>query len=260
MTEQSLRTKLIRLAHAKPELRGTLLPLLKQASLSYKRERIDIPTAGGQIATVDALAYGSWSIYKNLSGNGWAVTLTKTGQAATTRSRTLKEAQAYLETLLERAPALIHADSENDIIPYLDVFKDLRKNPPTAAGGTPRQPRVTDRREDVIKQLLDAGLSSMGGRYGKAGEFFAYGHEAPAWAISVGRRDVLLNYYIPEQRLSRGYVSWTGRWNLSRAELISKVSPETLNKWVAFLKKAPTREQEQEKVLARDGNRRPEDF
>lgn len=42
MTNQTLRSKLIRLAHARPDLRADLLPILKEAART-KREWVDVP-------------------------------------------------------------------------------------------------------------------------------------------------------------------------------------------------------------------------
>ena len=230
MSNRALRSRVIRLAHARPELRRHLLPLLKQASLSYKKERIDIPTAGGGVVTVDAVTYGSWAIYKNFSGSGWAVSLTQTGQAATTRPRTLKEARAYLDAPLERVPSLAIVTNESEVLQHRDVFNDLRKNPP---GAGPRPMSVDEKREEVEKWLIAAGLVSMGKRSGKSGEFYALRGDTPTASIAVGRNSLMLNKFNMEDE----------RWGMYDEALISKVTPEQIALWVEFLKKSPTRKQ-----------------
>lgn len=230
-----LRSRLIRLAHANPDLRPHLLPLLRTASLSLVKQNIDLKLYGGETKTVSALVSGPWSIYKNLTGSGYAVTFTPTGQAVTTKNPTLMDAKAFLEALLERAPDLARANGIDDVMRHMDVIKDLLKNPPAVSGTARKGPaeRVSDTREKLIAQIQSMGLAPMGKRSGKAGDFFAARglDSAPTRAISVGTRDVLLNEF----------VMYDEKWKMFKAELISKVTPELLAKWVAWVAAGPSR-------------------
>lgn len=231
----SLRSKLIRLAHNNPELRSQILSVLKTGSLTLVRQSVSIPTLGGDTEEVDAMVHGPWSIYKNLQGRGYAVTFTQTGQAITTKSPTLGDAKAFLEALLEQAPDLERANDVSDIMRHKDIIVALLRNPP-AVSGTARKPPVQslpEKRAKLIEAIRALDLAPMGARSGKAGDFFAARglDSAPTRAIAVGNRDVLLNTFDMGDE----------KWKMTKAELISAMTPELLQSWVDWVKAGPSR-------------------
>ena len=228
----NLRSKIIRLAHAQPALRPHLLPLLKTADLNFRKEKITIPTTGGKTQELDAMVVGPWSIYKSLSGSGWTVTFTPTGQAVTTRPKTLADAKAFLEAMIERAPDLLRANDVNDVMRHKDIIIELTLHPPTTGRQKPYAPRVSDRRLEIKQMLVEAGLVSVGERSGKSGEFFYPSRlrgmglgGAPNRAIALGNRDVLLNVFDHRDE----------KWKMKDAELISKITPEVISQWAAWV-------------------------
>lgn len=235
-----LRSKLIRLAHANPDLRPTLLPLLvgqaRVANLSLVKQTVNIPTLGGKVVEVAALVHGPWSIYKNFKGAGYAVTFTPTAQAFSwQKNPTLMDAKAFLEALLDRAPDLARANDIGDVMRHKDIIVELIKNPPAVSGTALKGPveKVSEKREKLIADIKAAGLAALGTRSGKAGEFFAARglKSAPTRAISVGTRDVLLNEFD----------MYDEKWKMFKAELISATTPELLAKWVAWVNAGPAR-------------------
>lgn len=247
----TLRSRVIHLAHEHPELRPHLLPLLKQAELSLKREQVTIPLATGGTETVDALTLGPWSIYKNLRGSGYAVTFTPTGQAITTKPKTLMDAKGFLEAMIAAAPDLARANDTGDIMRHKDVIVELIKNPPALSGTAKKPPveLVSEKREKLIDEIRRLGLASYGTRYGKAGEFFAKrmlgrGGDSPTRAISMGRKEVLKNEF------------YNDRWGMVDSVLISAMTPELLKNWVDWAMAGPSRgdlrkQEEDERVKAR---------
>ncbi len=229
-----LRSKIIRLAHQQPALRPHLLPLLKTAELALRKEKITIPVLGGDTKELDAMVVGPWSIYKSLAGSSWTVTFTPTGQAVTKRAKTLSDAKAFLEAMIERAPDLLHANDVNDVMRHKDIIVELTRNPPTTGKSKPYTPSVSDRRIEIKQMLREAGLTSVGQRSGKAGEFFyptvlsggSYARGgAPNRAIALGNREVLLNVFDSRDQ----------KWKMYASELISKITPETIQKWAAWV-------------------------
>jgi len=228
----TLRSKIIRLAHAQPALRPHILPLLKTADLNFRREKITIPITGGGSQELDAMVVGPWSIYKSLDRSGWTVTFTPSGQAVTTRPKTLADAKAFLEAMLEQAPDLLHATTVGDVMRHKDILRELMLRPPATGRQKPTAPRVSDRRVEIKQMLVDAGLVSVGDRSGKAGEFFYPSRlrgmglgGAPNRAIALGNRDVLLNVFDPRDE----------KWKMKDAELISKITPEVISQWAAWV-------------------------
>lgn len=236
----TLRSNLIRLAHTNPDLRPHLLPLLvtkgsKSAALVLTKKQVDIPTVGGAKIPTDALTVGPWAVHKNLKGSGYAVTFLPTGMAITTKNPTLMDAKALLETLLDRAPDLGRANDQSDVMRHKDIIVELLKNPPAVSGTAKKGPveKVSETREKLIAQIKSMGLAPMGQRSGKAGEFFAARglNSAPTRAISVGARDVLLNQFD----------MYDEKWKMVKADLISKVTPELLERWVKWVSEGPSR-------------------
>lgn len=228
----TLRSKIVRLAHQNPSLRPHLLPLLKTADLNLRKEKIVIPLTGGGTQELDAMVVGPWSIHKNLQGSGWAVTFTPTGQAVTTRPKSLSDAKAFLEAMIEQAPDLLHANDVGDVMKHQNLLRELMIRPPTTGRQRAYVPRVADRRLEVKQMLLDAGLVSVGERSGKAGEFFYPSRlrgmglgGAPNRAIALGNRDVLLNVFDPRDE----------KWKMKDAELISAITPEKISQWAAWV-------------------------
>lgn len=234
----TLRSKVIHLAHDQPEFRQYLLPILKEAGILFRKEKVTIPTNTGEPREIDALVLGPWSIYKNIRGSGYAVTFTQTGQAITTKPPTLMDAKAFLETIIQLEPALAHVNDVGDIMRYKTVIEDVLRNPPMASGTSKKPPveKVSEKREKLKRELETMGLVPWGRRSGKSGEFYAprmLGRmgESPTISISLGNRDVLLNHYDLD----------AGQWRMWDAELISTMTPEKLKKWVGEVKIAPTR-------------------
>lgn len=219
-------------------------------SFTYRKENITIKTILGD-REVPAQVYKNWGIHKASGSSGWAITLIPTGlQLPRIKPRTREDAQSFLEALLTEFPILTNANSADDVKPYVSRYMELADSHVSTSKAL-RVPRVSDMREDLIRKLKEMGLREMGERSGKAGTFFSWGYETPAWAISVGNRDVILNQFQLESRMSRGYESWGGRWVLVDSELISKMPPEKLEKWVNALKRAPTRKELQDEKRRR---------
>ena len=232
----TLRSSLIRLAHQNPELRPHLLPLLsvdKQAALSLKKELITPATASAKpLPPMEALTVGPWAIHKNIKGSGYAVTFTPTGHALSTKAKTLTDAKAFLETLIEREPSLMHANDLNDVMSHKVMILDLVKNPPWG----PAPLTLGEKRDLVRGWLIQEGLRSKGSRSGKAGEFFYHpesgGGFAPSRAIALGSRDLILNEYRNDES-----------WGLVNSELISKVTLDLVKKWATWAASGPTRKE-----------------
>jgi hypothetical protein len=104
---------------------------------------------------------------------------------------------------------------------------------------------LEEKRVQVREWILAEGMRSQGSRYGKAGEFFyAPGDAAPARAISLGSRELLLNVY----NITANHGRYDERWGMSESVLITKVTPETVKKCVAWAKRGPTRKEIREKA------------
>lgn len=248
--DYTLRSKVIRLAHSNPALRPHLLPVLKSAAipahLQYQNETISVPLSNGDRVEVGAEVHGSWAIHKSLGGGGWTVTFVPKGLALA-RPKTQMDARALLKAILEKVPSLANAASEADVRSHYNDIKDILRNPPKASGTAKRAPSMSlaQKRDQVIQWVLDAGMKPVGGRYGKAGDFFypkglPLG-DKPTMAISVGARDLILNrYYMIEAAPDR---SKQERWVMEKAELLSKVDEDLVKKWSLLAATAPTRSQ-----------------
>ena len=239
MSDQVLRSKIIRLAHQRPELREDLLPLLKHAALNYTRSKIMLPLQSGESIEVEAMLTGPWAIHKSTSGSSWTITFAPLGLALWDRSKSQGDAKAFLEKLIEMAPDLLRAKSKADVEQHKSEIVQLIKNPPSVSKSGPAKPRLQERRAEIRRLIIESGLMSVGGRSGKAGEFFyppgsgyptAYGAKilkAPNRAISLGNREVLLNGYVQTYQ--------GGHWGMKDAELISKITPEKIAQWSAWV-------------------------
>lgn len=234
----TLRSKLIRLAHAQPELRPHLLPLLKEAAVNMKRQPLEIPLQTGGSETVDAIVAGPWAVHKNIGASGYAVTFIPSGRLIYNRSKTLMDAKGFLEAMLEAAPDLLRANDVNDVMRHRDVIMALIKNPPALSGTAKKPPveRVFEKREKLIEELKNRGLKSYGERSGKAGQFFAKWMsgrmgDSPTRALSVGNRDLLRNEFQMRDE----------RWVLVDSKPISTISPEILDDWVKWTIAGPSR-------------------
>lgn len=115
-----------------------------------------------------------------------------------------------------------------------DFIADLSKNDRTARVMPVMQP------EEIIKTLQNAGLQSLGTRYGKAGEF--WGIKGHGRVISIGRREALLNAFYVEQELTQDgrFLKPSTRWSNVQYELLSKLTPEKLELWARWAKQGPS--------------------
>lgn len=200
-------------------------------ALTLKKQNIVIPLRDGKSDPLPSITYGTWAVHRGIDGRGWTVTHIPTGKAFV-HPRSQKQGIAYLEEMDNIDNKLMWAKSENDIKRYADALRNLMLNPP----------QVSKRKTPVGKPdsldfkgiLMDGGLQSLGRRYGKAGEF--YGIPGSSRAISVGKRDILLNEFLvgitsPDQ-LRRPDT----RWNMFKAQLKSKITEDELRKWIQWAK------------------------
>lgn len=87
----------------------------------------------------------------------------------------------------------------------------------------------------IAEKLRSMGMSEIGSRYGKAG--VQYGVEGKARRISLGARDLLLNYFLAQGRDTR--------WNMYKSFSIKKVYDDPtrdafLQKLADWVSRAPT--------------------
>lgn len=91
---------------------------------------------------------------------------------------------------------------------------------------------------DFERIAAEEGLRHLGGRYGKAGEF--WGLEGHSRVISVGRRDILLNVFLisigRDDQMNRPDT----RWVLHRSEYQSRLNEDTFRQWCAWVKRGYT--------------------
>lgn len=223
----TLRRQIVRLASQHPELRRHLIPLLRRAGLSWKRETVTIPVSDGE-ETLNAYVKGNWGVYKDLSGGGWTIAWIPEGLAMKQHVSSKKLAVAIMEAVGERAPAIWRARSKGDVLRHKREIKDVLLNPPYVSKG--RTPRRKEPTLDFEGILSSEGLRNLGTRYGKAGEF--WGIKGNGRMLSLGRRDVMRNVFFVE---NRGY-QLGSRWTNEEIEYKSKMTENRLRKWARWAK------------------------
>ena len=102
------------------------------------------------------------------------------------------------------------------------------------------------RSQALADKLRSAGLSEIGSRSGKAG--VQYGIEGKARRVSIGARDVMLNYLLVQGRDSR--------WNLYKSFSLKKVLGHpnidpVLKEWADWVGRGPTMIEVREKQRER---------
>lgn len=200
--------------------------------------------SAGPPVVVQAMTYGPFAIHKALRGSGWGLVYTPMAGGVrdpaykiVTRP-TLKDATALLEAILQEMPELAHARTLSDIESHSRAMRDILNNPPQVSKAVRVTP-LLETRAKVRGWLVDAGLRPMGERYGKAGEFFGVYGGKGSRVISLGARDLLLNEYIIQKSQHR--TQFDERWNAADSELLSKVSPELVAKWVNWVEAGPSK-------------------
>lgn len=212
---------------------------LDEASGKFKKGKFEIAVVGGQKKEVDGYSYGVWGVNKH--GGKWAITHIPSGLVAIPVP-SLAVGKAAAEKMISDIPELENARSTDDIIRHKDYFIGLRKeamfSPQGLVPSSKAKPirKSIDYASDLEAVLRDGGLQNLGRRYGKAGTM--WGIKGLARQISVGRRDVMRNYF---------YVLFSHddrrpdtRWNNKDAEYLSKMTPERLREWIAWVKAAKT--------------------
>lgn len=211
----------------------------RNAALQLQKVSVPLATIMGVTPTfTDGLAYGSLVIHKSNRG-GWVLSFspeqsdgTRVPAFAIQSAKTRKNAEVFLEAIVNVVPAVARAQSKSDVVRYKDEILEALS---TANTSLPQSSiPVSDKRDQVRQWIQDAGLVSLGERYGKAGEFF--GPKGGSRVISLGKREVLLNTY---QVTNYGY-RFGESWVLVKSELISKITPELIEKWARWVKQGPT--------------------
>ena len=105
------------------------------------------------------------------------------------------------------------------------------------------------RSQALADKLRAAGLTEIGSRHGKAG--VQYGIEGKARRVSIGARDVMLNYFLVQGR--------DARWNMYKSFSLKKVIEHpnidpVLKEWVDWVGRGPTmievREKQRERAMS----------
>lgn len=207
------------------------------ATITFHKDIISIATPTGGVK-VPSQIYGSWAVHKTPHKSGrWTVTFIPAGLAIRSDFSSQDAALGFITSLLDEAPGLIHAVDVEAIKAQKTRIMQLLKNVPLAPGAK-RGPLVLKTVLDIEGILANEGLSNLGDRYGKAGEF--WGLEGMGRVIAVGRRDVMLNVFHVgigrEDQVKRPDT----RWIMHRTELKSAITEETLIKWADWVKKGMT--------------------
>lgn len=200
-------------------------------ALTLKKQNIVIPLRDGKSEPLPSITYGTWAVHRGIDGRGWTVTHIPTGKAFV-HPRSQKQGIAYLEEMDNIDNKLMWAKSENDIKRYADALRNLMLNPPQVS-----KRRTPVRKPDILDFkgiLTNEGLQSLGRRYGKAGEF--YGIPGSSRAISIGKRDILLNEFLVGISSPDQIRRPDTRWNMFKAELKSKITEDELRKWIQWAK------------------------
>lgn len=105
-------------------------------------------------------------------------------------------------------------------------------------GEEPPPKKVHEIAAEIKDKLVSLGLSSLGQRYGKAGEFF--GIEGGSRTIAVGHRDLLLNRLQVSISHPEDAKTPDTRWTMKESMLLSKVDDEFLRRAVDWAKAGTT--------------------
>jgi len=105
-------------------------------------------------------------------------------------------------------------------------------------GGEPPPKKVHEIAAEIKDKLVAQGLSPLGQRYGKAGEFF--GIMGGSRTIAVGHRDLLLNRLQVSISHPEDVKNPDARWTMKESMLLSKVDDEVLRRAVAWVKEGTT--------------------
>ncbi len=191
---------------------------------SLKSQDVTIKTDQGD-KVVKAVVLGSWAVHKALRGSGFSLTHIPTGLLAFT-GKSKKAVLGALE-VIGRDRSLLHAKTDSDVRKHTKLFKEL------AQSTSGKKPVI-----DLETILMDEGLQNLGERYGKAGTF--YGYKGGARAVSVGRRDVLLNVFYAMVSRPDQVKRPDTRWENYLSELKTKMTEDTLRKWAKYVKNGPS--------------------
>ena len=213
-----LRDKLIRLANSKPELRKHLLPLIKEAGLSWKKDSIviKVPYGDGE-DIVEGFTVGNWGIHKVNKKQKWNLSLLSEGKSLIS-VKSLKMAKEILETLVASDPSLLNAslsqlNSKQTLI--RTVIDSVKYG------------------ELYVDPILRKSLVNLGTRYGKGGDH--WGIKGGSMMIRVGPRDIVLMDFSPEWYYGKVKGTWYSLESMSR----KKVTEQSLNQWIKRVKRAP---------------------
>jgi len=213
----------------------------RTAALQFQKVSVPLAVSWGEPTFVDGLAYGSLVIHKGRGG--WVLSFspeqsdgTRAPAFAIQGTKTRKNAEIFLEAIVNAVPAVARAQSKSDAVRYRDEILETIStvNTTLPQSSAPVSGERDQVRDQVRQWIQDAGLVSLGERYGKAGEFF--GLKGGARVISLGKRDVILNTY---QVTNYGY-RFGENWVMLRSKMISKATPDLINSWVQLVKQGPT--------------------
>lgn len=216
----------------------SLGPLLDEA-MKFKKSSIEITQYGGMKKRVQGYVNGLWGIHK--VGGHWNLTHMPSGLAAF-GGPSLAVMKAAAEQLLREVPQLAKAEDPEEVVKYGQTIKRIavqaRDNPQALAPKSRAKPRKTtsDYATEFEEILRSEGLQNLGTRYGKAGTM--WGIKGLARQIAIGRRDIMANsYYV---QFSYGDRKPDTRWTMTKGEYMSKMTPERLKEWIAWVKAAKT--------------------
>jgi len=204
--------------------------------LQLKKKQVTVAVPSGDSDPLPALVYGTWGVHSAIHGSGWAVTHLPSGMAATQKLKSQKQGVAFLEAMGQVDDKLLWAKTESDVMRYSKEIQNILRNPPQVSKGkTPAKPLIS---LDFDGILRDEGLKNLGGRYGKAGDF--WGIKGASRVVAVGRRDVLLNEFLVgisrEDQIKRPDT----RWTLFKGGSKSKMTEDLLRKWALWAKQGVT--------------------
>jgi len=209
-----------------------------EEAVEFKKDSFEIKTNIGQ-QSVSGYKFGIWGV--NKGGSEWVLTHIPTGFAMF-RGPSMSVIKAAAEKMLTDIPELLVANDKDKILKHSVYLRELilqiRTNPQSLVPKSKARPRklTQDYSAEFMKILKDEGLQNLGSRYGKAGVL--WGIKGGARTIAVGRRDIMRNYY---------YVLFSNddrrpdaRWNNKDIEYQSKMTPERLKEWIAWVKAGRT--------------------
>jgi hypothetical protein len=219
--KMNLRNNLIKLAHQKPDLRKHLLPMIKEAGLSWKKDMIEAVSWGGESTSKEGFVAGGWGVLK--IGNKWNLTLISEGKSIGS-FKSAKAAKEALETIVDAEPALLKGG-----ILRVQANKDLILS--AISGELPF--------ESIMSK---AGLRNLGERSQKHGDH--WGIPGASLRIRVGKRDLVLTEWSPEYQHGK----LTGAWRMEEIQYRKKVTPQLLGGWIKMIKKAPSTKELRQKL------------